>query len=73
MQLYSRYIEVGERPILAAYTLRDRTVEHQPNLIPGGRPITHGHGYSTLAWVPEQKGSWALPLLHERITSQESS
>ncbi len=31
-----------------------------------------GHGYSTLAWIPEDKGSWALPLRHERITSFES-
>ncbi len=31
-----------------------------------------GHGYSTLAWIPEDKGSWALPLRHERITSFET-
>jgi len=52
-----------------AKTLRDRTVEHQPTPIPGAKPITVGQGYSTLAWVPEAQGSWALPLLHERIPS----
>ncbi len=52
-----------------ARTLRERTVEHQPNTIPGAKPITVGQGYSTLAWVPEERGSWALPLLHERIPS----
>ncbi|ERT09186.1 hypothetical protein M595_0901 [Lyngbya aestuarii BL J] len=31
-----------------------------------------GHGYSTLAWIPEDKGSWALPLRHERIGSHET-
>ncbi|MDJ0718487.1 MAG: transposase, partial [Prochloraceae cyanobacterium] len=31
-----------------------------------------GHGYSTLAYIPEDKGSWALPLCHERITSFET-
>ena len=82
VQLYSQHIHVDERPMLAgdhtawprptAYTLRDRTVEHQPNPVPGGPPITLGHGYSTLVWVPEKKGSWALPLLHERISSQET-
>lgn len=82
LQLYSQQITDGERPILAgdhtawprvtAYTLRDRTVEHQPNPVPGGPPITLGHGYSTLVWVPEKKGSWAMPLLHERISSQET-
>jgi len=82
VQLYSQELAGGERPILAgdhtawprvtAYTLRDRTVEHQPNPVPGGPPITLGHGYSTLVWVPEKKGSWALPLFHERIPSQET-
>ena len=32
-----------------------------------------GHGYSTIAWIPEKKGSWALPLRHERITSFENA
>jgi hypothetical protein len=34
--------------------------------------VTVGYGYSTLAWIPEAEGSWALPLLHERITSWDS-
>ena len=83
MQLYCQNVKADQRPLLAgdhtawprpsAYTLRDRTVEHQPTPVPGNRPITLGHGYSTLVWVPEQKGSWALPLLHERISSQETA
>lgn len=82
MQLYCRNIKVDNRPTLvgdytawprpSAYTLRDRTVEHQPTPFPGNRPITQGHGYSTLVWTAENKGSWAIPLLHERITSQET-
>lgn len=82
MRLYCRHVQVDARPTLvgdhtawprpSAYTLRDRTVEHQPTPVPGNRPITLGHGYSTLVWTPESKGSWALPLLHERITSQET-
>lgn len=82
MKLYCQQINLEDRPILvgdhtawprpSAYTLADRTVEHQPTPIPGNRPITLGHGYSTLVWTPEKKGSWALPLLHERITSQET-
>ena len=31
-----------------------------------------GQGYSTMAWIPEAHGSWALPLLHERISSGSS-
>lgn len=61
-------------PRPSARTLSDRTYLHQPARIPGlgNRPVTVGHGYSTLAWVPQEEGSWALPLLHERVTPQES-
>jgi hypothetical protein len=82
MELYCQHVQGQPCPILvgdhtvwprpSAYTLRDRTVEHQPTPIPGNRPITLGHGYSTLSWTPERKGSWTLPLLHERISSQQT-
>ena len=52
-------------------TLKDRTYEHGAKVI-SGKPITLGHGYSTIAWIPEEEGSWALPLRHERITSFEN-
>lgn len=57
------------RPL--ARTLSDRTYQYQPAPLPGlgNRPVTAGHGYSTIAWVPEGQGSWALPLLHERVPS----
>jgi len=55
-----------------AVTLKDRTIEHQPTQIAGNKPIALGHGFSTLAWIPEAQGSWALPLRHERITSFET-
>jgi hypothetical protein len=48
-----------------AQTLQDRTHEYQEGVIVG-------QGYSTIAWIPEPQGSWALPLLHERISSGES-
>ena len=59
-------------PRPSAFTLRDRTVEHHFTKVPGNRPITVGQGYATVAWVPEDAGSWALPLLHERISSKET-
>ncbi len=81
MKLYLKEIPTTQRPIIAgdhtpwarteAPTLKDRTYEHGAKVI-SGKPITLGHGYSTLAWIPEEKGSWALPLRHERITSFES-
>ena len=48
-----------------AKTLKDRTYQYQAGVIVG-------QGYSTIAWIPEAQGSWALPLLHERISSGES-
>jgi DDE superfamily endonuclease len=64
---------VWPRPL--ARTLPERTYLHQPPPIPGlgGKPVTAGHGYSTLSWIPEHEGSWALPLLHERVTPQENA
>ena len=68
LRLYVAQMPLTARPVLAgdhtawprpkAYTLRDRTVEHQPTAVPGNRPITLGQGYSTLVWVPEPTGSW---------------
>ncbi len=82
MQLYIEQVGSEERPLLAgdhtawsrpeAVTLKDRTIEHQPTPIAGNKPIAVGHGFSTIAWIPEAQGSWALPLRHERITSFET-
>ncbi|MEG4583980.1 NF041680 family putative transposase [Microcoleus sp. MOSTC5] len=81
MKLYIQQIPQSKRIVLAgdhtswsrpfAKTLKERTYEHSPSQL-GGRPVTVGYGYSTLAWIPEAEGSWALPLLHERITSWDS-
>lgn len=54
-----------ERP--AARSLKDRSFSGG-----SGKAVTVGHRYSTLAWVPETRGSWALPLRHERLTSFET-
>ena len=51
--------------------LRERTYEHSGQG-GGGSPVSVGQGYSSLAWVPEAEGSWALPFRHERITSWEN-
>lgn len=82
MQLYIKQILTQKRPLLAgdhtswsrpdAVKLQERTYEHSGTSIAGNKPITVGQGYSTIAWIPESEGSWALPLRHERITSAES-
>ena len=73
-----REIPVDEQPLLVgdsslwlrpeAKTLQDRGFHHN-----GTEGIGIGQSYSTLAWVPETSGSWALPLRDERITSFESA
>lgn len=82
MTLYIEQIAPEKRMVLAgdhtawsrlqAVTMRERTYEHQANPMSGAKPITLGQGYSTIAWIPEAQGSWALPFLHERITSAET-
>ena len=83
MKLYIRQIKTQEQRILlasdhttwsrpSARTLKERTYEHYAQGGFGGRPITVGYGYSTLAFIPEVQGSWALPLRHDRITSWEN-
>jgi hypothetical protein len=81
LKVYARYLPGLTRPVLAgdhtawprvaAWTLKERTIEHQPSPVPGNRPITIGQGYSSLVLVPEIHTSWALPLLHERIHPEE--
>ena len=77
LKLLVSQIPTDQQPLLAgdasrwsrpaAKHLRDRT------FVGGaGSAITLGHSYSTLAWIPEAQGSWALPLRHERITSFET-
>ncbi|WP_341530109.1 transposase [Nostoc sp. UHCC 0302] len=82
MQLYIKQMPKQDRPLLAgdytawsrpdAVTLIERTIEHSIVSMGGDKPITVGQGYSTIAWIPEDSGSWVLPLRHERITSWEN-
>lgn len=82
LSLYLKQTVSWERLLLAgdhtawsrlwAKKLVGRSYQHQPDPIPGHRPVTIGHGYSTLAVIPEACGSWALPVLHERVTNQKA-
>ena len=72
MQLYIEQMSLDVRPLLAgdhtcwerpeALTRQERTIEHSCTRVPGNRPIAVGQGYTTIAWIPEDEGSWALPL-----------
>ena len=65
-------VDHTDYPHPEAKTLKDRMVVHQAEIIASKAPITIGHDYSTISWIPPGGGSWALPLLHERISSFET-
>jgi DDE superfamily endonuclease len=79
LDLCLKHLPANERPILIGdstawprlytQTLEDCSIQHQPTPIVLQKPITIGYGFSTLGVVPEEQGSWFLPLLHERIKS----
>ena len=59
-----------------AKTLEDRTFVYQPNPVNGVKPITIGHQSSVLAVLPDKahpdEPPWLLPLLVDRVPSQDS-
>ncbi|MBE8992297.1 transposase [Nostoc sp. LEGE 12450] len=77
MNLLVEEVKTEAQPFLAgdhtfwprpdAKTLKERTFHWER-----GVGVGIGQSYSTLAWIPEADGSWALPLRHERITSFET-
>lgn len=58
-----------------ARTLADRSMVHRPNTIAGNKPITLGHRYSVVGYVPESPStshsSWIVPLSCERVTTEQ--
>lgn len=58
-----------------AKTLEDKGIVHAPNVIPGNKPITVGHQYSVVGFLPERatdtpKIPWMLPLSTRRVATQ---
>jgi hypothetical protein len=82
-QVYVRQMPRRERSVWAvdstlwsrpdARTLPERGVHHSPTRIKGNKPIGIGHSYSTVVSVPDECGSWALPLAHEWIGSDQTA
>lgn len=82
LRVYLAYTEVAGRLMLIgdhtawsrvwAETLSGRSYQHQPQAIPGQRPITIGLGYSSLVIAPEAGENFVRPLLHERVVDQKA-
>jgi hypothetical protein len=61
-----------------AKTVIDRGIVHAPNVIPGNKPITVGHQYSMVGFLPEQSSisenvPWILPLSVRRVATSTSA
>ncbi len=58
-------------------TLEDRTFVHCPNTIKGNTPVTIGHDYSVLSYLPEKTSPnsppWVVPLIVRRVQSTEKA
>jgi hypothetical protein len=67
-------LDVTPNPRPFAATLADRVITHAPNAIKGNRPITIGHPYSVLAYIPEkatpEQPKWVVPLSVRRVDSE---
>jgi hypothetical protein len=82
VRLYQANVPEQERPMWVvdastwqrpdAETLPERGYHHVASGVKNDKPVGIGHSYSTVVMVPEQAGSWALPLRHERVAIGES-
>lgn len=69
-------IDCTADPGIYADKVRDRTIVHAPNHVPGQKPITVGHEYSVLVYLPhreeEKEKHWVVPLSVKRVESHQS-
>lgn len=63
-------IDTTPTPRRYAKTLTDRHYTHQSTPVPGQKPITIGHTYSTICYLADDH--WALPLSIERVASKDN-
>ena len=67
-------VDVTSNPRPFARTLKDRVFTHSANPIEGNRPVTIGHPYSVLAYIPEKRNpadpKWVVPLSARRVDSK---
>jgi len=69
-------IDCTADPRIYANKVKDRTIVHAPNHVPGQKPITVGHEYSVLVHLPNQEEDkekhWVIPLSVKRVESHQS-
>ena len=69
-------IDCTANPRLYANKVKDRSIVHAPNHVPGQKPITAGHEYSVLVHLPNRAADrnlhWVVPLSIKRVESDQS-
>ncbi len=64
------------KPRIYSSKVTDRSIVHAPNHVPGQKPITVGHEYSLVVYLPEdeedRRAHWACPLSIRRVQSHET-
>ena len=69
-------IDCTANPRIYAKKVDDRTSVHAPNHVPGQKPITIGHEYSVLVYLPnrpeDRELHWVVPLSVKRVRSAQS-
>ena len=70
-------IDCTAAPRIYADKVRDRTTVHSPTHVPGQKPITVGHEYSVLVYLPDREEDkekhWVVPLSVKRVESHQCS
>jgi len=71
-------LDCAAAPRKYSKTLADKGIVHAPNAIPGNKPITVGHQYSIVGFLPERRISnanipWLLPLSTRRVSTNTRS
>lgn len=69
-------VDCSSNSRIYAEKLEDRGFVHSPTKVPGQKPITVGHQYSTVVFLPEKSNPsephWVIPLSTERVKSKDN-
>jgi len=69
-------VDCTSQPRVYSDKLEDRSFVHEPTKVPGQKPVTIGHQYSCLVYLPEKTSPtdphWVVPLTVQRVKSDES-
>jgi len=69
-------VDCTAKPRIFSKKVADRCIVHAPNHVPGQKPITVGHEYSLVVYLPEDEedrnAHWSCPLSIRRVQSHET-